>query len=81
MRYCRSCRVFAVEIVNERTSNIEVGGRVSQWYLAAVNNHGDAAGLCKSLKGLADVLLERKEDFLPTLVVSSFRVLTLPVEI
>ena len=76
-----SCRVLAVELVDESTSDVDAVGSVNHRNLTAIDNHGDATSFGESFECLADVLLQRKEDVLASFGVSSFSILAFSFEL
>src|SRR5581483_2759783 len=80
LRCCRRsrCGVLQIVIRDERFSDVDiVGGEQNPFNLAAVDQQRDAARLGIRIKGLANVVLERRKNFTATLLVIRLRVLAL----
>ncbi len=66
--------------MNARVMSMLVGG-VQQRHLRGVDNHVDAARLCKNFERFANLFLQRREEFLAATIVSSLRVFTLALNV
>src|ERR1043166_10044256 len=76
-----SCRILAVEVVDESTRDIERVSGINQRHLTTIDDHVDVVRLGINFQRLADVVLKWREDFLATAVVSSLGVFTLALKI
>src|SRR5713226_8702893 len=69
-------RILAVVLADERFCNVDaVSRKENSLHLAAIENHGDTAGLGKRVQSFAHVFLQRSKELLTTPLVSCLTIL------
>src|SRR5688500_9310561 len=78
-RCCRSRRVLAVVIRDERLRYVDGVGGVNKRHLSAIDNHGNAIGFSKRVECLADIFLQRQQEFASAPLIVCPRVFTFAI--